>query len=347
MRHDEAETQYCYSCKRNKPLSEFESSEATICKECQKKKQVEERRLSSRVCVKCGKTKPVSAFSQTGGDVCNTCFHKNKAKEKKKKDEKKESPLEKDLLELLRKNKKICLGALGVLCIFICFVLALSILGSDKEEESSEVETNPTSALITFDASPTSDSRHEADREIDEKELQRLLDAEAFSDALAYVEGKPKAETFKGQMKQAFENKLWNIIVSSKDQQDKISKFYILNRDFMEFIGFGEEDKNRWEGICKDYNEVRNILAKKEISQREIDRGKTLLRRHNGLFSNDWNKRLNDKEKVLKDNEKASRKGSERPRNTDTKPTSTSTQPGEPSSGAPKGKKIELKKQEK
>ncbi len=106
----------------------------------------------------------------------------------------------------------------------------------------------------------------------------------------------------------------------------------------MEFIGFGEEDKNRWEGICKDYNEVRNILAKKEISQREIDRGKTLLRRHNGLFSNDWNKRLNDKEKVLKDNEKASRKGSERPRNTDTKPTSTSTQPGEPSSGAPKGK---------
>lgn len=338
MRHDEAETQYCYSCKRNKPLSEFESSEATICKECQKKKQVEERRLSSRVCVKCGKTKPVSAFSQTGGDVCNTCFHKNKAKEKKKKDEKKESPLEKDLLELLRKNKKICLGALGVLCIFICFVLALSILGSDKEEESSEVETNPTSALITFDASPTSDSRHEADREIDEKELQRLLDAEAFSDALAYVEGKPKAETFKGQMKQAFENKLWNIIVSSKDQQDKISKFYILNRDFMEFIGFGEEDKNRWEGICKDYNEVRNILAKKEISQREIDRGKTLLRRHNGLFSNDWNKRLNDKEKVLKDNEKASRKGSERPRNTDTKPTSTSTQPGEPSSGAPKGK---------
>lgn len=95
MRHDEVETQYCYSCKRNKPLSEFESSEATICKECQKKKQVEERRLSSRVCVKCGKTKPVSAFSQTGGDVCNTCFHKNKAKEKKKKDEKKENPLEK------------------------------------------------------------------------------------------------------------------------------------------------------------------------------------------------------------------------------------------------------------
>ena len=315
MRHDEAETQYCYSCKRNKPLSEFESTESTICKECQKKKQVEERRLSSRVCVKCGKTKPVSAFSQTGGDVCNTCFHKNKAKEKKKKEEKKESPLEKDILELLQKNKKICLGALGVLCIFICFVLALSILGSDKEEESSEVETNPTSALITFDAPPTSDSRHEADREIDEKELQRLLDAEAF------------------------ENKLWNIIVSSKDQQDKISKFYILNRDFMEFIGFGEEDKNRWEGICRDYNEVRNILAKKEISQREIDRGKILLRRHNGLFSNDWNRRLNDKEKVLKDNEKASRKGSERTRKTDTKLPSPSTQPGGSSSGATNGNK--------
>lgn len=326
MRHDEAETQYCYSCKRNKPLSEFESSEATICKECQKKKQVEERRLSSRVCVKCGKTKPVSAFSQTGGDVCNTCFHKNKAKEKKKKDEKKENPLEKDILELLRKNKKICLGALGVLCIFICFVLALSILGSDKEGESSEVETNSSSALITFDAPPTSDSRHEADREIDEKELQRLLDAEAFSDALAYVEGKPKAETFKGQMKQAFENKLWNIIVSSKHQQDKISKFYILNRDFMEFIGFGEEDKNRWEGICRDYNEVRNILAKKEISQREIDRGKILLRRHNGLFSNDWNRRLNDKERVLKNKENSRRENTAGTRNENKIPPSPPTQ---------------------
>jgi hypothetical protein len=201
------------------------------------------------------------------------------------------------------------------------------------------VETNSTSALITFDAPPTSDSRHEADREIDEKELQRLLDAEAFSDALAYVEGKPKAETFKGQMKQAFENKLWNIIVSSKHQQDEIIQlFYKMNRDFMDFIGFGEEDKKRWEGICRDYNEVRNILAKNEISQREIDRGKTLLRRHNGLFSNDWNRRLNDKEKVLKDNEKASRNGSERTRNTDTKPTSPPTQPGESSSSASKGK---------
>jgi hypothetical protein len=338
MRHDEAETQYCYSCKRNKPLSEFESTEATICKECQKKKQVEERRLSSRVCVKCGKTKPVSAFSQTGGDVCNTCFHKNKAKEKKKKDEKKESPLEKDLLELLRKNKKICLGVLGVLCIFICFVLALSILGSDKEEESSEVETNPTSALITFDAPPTSDSRHEADREIDEKELQRLLDAEAFSDALAYVEGKPKAETFKGQMKQAFENKLWNIIVSSKHQQDEISQFYIMNRDFMDFIGFGEEDKNRWERICKDYNEVRNILAKKEISQVDIDRGKTLLRRHSGLFSNDWNRRLNDKERVLKNKENSRRENTAGTRNENKIPPSASIQSSESSPSASKGK---------
>lgn len=299
---------------------------------------MEERRLSSRVCVKCGKTKPVSAFSQTGGDVCNTCFHKNKAKEKNKKDEKKENPLEKDLLELLRKNKKICLGALGVLCIFICFVLALSILGSDKEEESSEVETNSTSALFTFDAPPTSDSRHEADREIDKKELQRLLDAEAFSDALAYVEGKPKAETFKGQMKQAFENKLWNIIVSSKHQQDEITQFYIMNRDFMEFVGFGEEDKKRWEGICKDYNEVRNILAKNEISQREIDRGKTLLRRHNGLFSNDWNRRLNDKEKVLKNKDNSRRENTAGTRNENKRPPLDSTQPGESSSSAPKGK---------
>ena len=105
----------------------------------------------------------------------------------------------------------------------------------------------------------------------------------------------------------------------------------------MEFIGFGEEDKNRWDGICRDYNEVRNILAKKEISQVDIDRGKTLLRRHSGLFSNDWNRRLNDKEKVLKDKEKASRKGSERTRKTDTKPTSPSTQPGGSSSGATNG----------
>lgn len=94
----------------------------------------------------------------------------------------------------------------------------------------------------------------------------------------------------------------------------------------MEFIGFGEEDKNRWEGICKDYNEVRNILAKKEISQREIDRGKTLLRRHNGLFSNDWNRRLNDKEKVLKDKEEANRKRPASPRKNEITLPSTPTQ---------------------
>ena len=145
------------------------------------------------------------------------------------------------------------------------------------------------------------------------------------TESVAYVEGKPKAETFKGQMKQAFENKLWNIIVSSKDQQDKISKFYILNRDFMEFIGFGEEDKNRWEGICKDYNEVLFILTKNEISQRDIDRGKTLLRRHNGLFPKDWNRRLNAMEKVLKDNEKAK---PQKPAGPNKTPLLPSTQPG-------------------
>lgn len=105
----------------------------------------------------------------------------------------------------------------------------------------------------------------------------------------------------------------------------------------MEFIGFGEEDKKRWERICKDYNEVRNILAKKEISQVEIDRGKTLLRRHNGLFSNDWNRRLNDKEKVLKDKKKGQGRSAGSGEN-DIKPTSTPTQPGESSSSASKGK---------
>ena len=129
-------------------------------------------------------------------------------------------------------------------------------------------------------------------------------------------------------MKQAFENKLWNIIVSSKDQQDEISQFYRMNRDFMEFIGFGEEDKNRWERICKDYNEVRYILAKKEISQVDIDRGKILLRQHKGLFSNDWNRRLNDKEKVLKGNGNG-RGGSAGSGTNNIKPTSTSTQPDE------------------
>ena len=108
----------------------------------------------------------------------------------------------------------------------------------------------------------------------------------------------------------------------------------------MEFVGFGEEDKKRWEGICKDYNEVRNILAKKEISQVEIDRGKTLLRRHKGLFSNDWNRRLNDKEKVLKGNGNGRGESAGSGRN-NIKPTSTPTQSAESSSGATKGKKTE------
>ncbi len=140
-------------------------------------------------------------------------------------------------------------------------------------------------------------------------------------------------------MKQAFENKLWNIIVSSKHQQDEITQFYIMNRDFMEFVGFGEEDKKRWEGICKDYNEVRNILAKNEISQREIDRGKTLLRRHNGLFSNDWNRRLNDKEKVLKNKENSRRENTAGTRKENKRPPLDPTQLGGSSAGEAKANK--------
>lgn len=118
----------------------------------------------------------------------------------------------------------------------------------------------------------------------------------------------------------------------------------------MEFIGFGEKDKKGWERICNDYNEVRNILAKEEISQEEINRVKTLLRRHNGLFPNDWNKRLKDKEKVLKDKEKAKREKTAGPiktavpgktvvpRKEDIKLQSPSTQSRGSSSNEAKGK---------
>ena len=292
------ETQYCFSCKRNKPLSEFESPEATLCKECQEKKQAERERLAGRVCVKCGKTKPVSAFSLSGGNVCNTCFQKLKKalKEKKQgKDDKTEDALKKNMLELLQKNRKLFFGALAVLCLVVGFILAWAIGGADEEASSSETKTDTVS---------TSDSRPKADREIDENELQRLLDGDDFQKAYEYVEGKPKAEAFKKQMKTAFEQKLWSIIDSSKQQQEELTKYYIRNKEFTDFIGFGQEDKAHWIDICKDYIEVWNIIQKKECTLENIARGKKLIKRNEAWFPKDWEKTLILKETILKNQKK-------------------------------------------
>lgn len=276
------ETQYCFSCKQNKLLSHFRSPDATKCLECEE----QDRRKSEagtnvikgyKTCISCGKEKPDRFFNQTGTDICDDC-----AKEQK---------VQKGLFEKLGKilTSKGFLGRLVLIAIVVVGVVFAAknfpngysirnVLGGGGEE----TDTARTDVTITGET-------------IDKQELNGLIESGDFKAVYEYVKDKENATNYKPFLKDMVTQHLWTIVDSSKSAQEDLTKFYILNHEFLDFIGFTEDDKSKWTEIVNDYIEIWNILQKERVTEADLTKGREILKKHSDFFPSEWSQNLSNK----------------------------------------------------
>lgn len=277
------ETQYCFSCKQNKPLSHFRSPDATKCLECEEQ---DRRRTGAgtnipkgyKTCISCGKKKPVRFFNQVGTDICDDCA---------KTQEPKPVPVQEGFFDKFGKIvvSKGFLGALASIAIVVGIAFAAinltngcstqDVLGGSRER----TDTTSTNVTITEEA-------------VDGQKLKNLVASGDFKSVYEYVKDKNDAAKYKSYLKQAVQQYLMSIVDTPQSSKEgaleSFGTFYVENFQFLDFINFGTQDKEYWEQFANDYFYVWDLIKRAKITQAEKDKGNEILAKYTGLFPEDW-----------------------------------------------------------
>jgi len=264
------ETRFCYSCKRNKPLSEFSSATATRCIEC-------EGNSTIKTCIRCGKRKPISAFKQ-GSDVCNTCEGDKNYEF---------SPSRNRQFGGIGNyftNKSV----IGVLSLFIVIVIIICCIPKGCSDDNVAVNDSNTSETVSTDDNNM----------VDQQKLYELIEKDDFQGVYEYIKDKKDAYSYKGHIKSAVEQYLWKIIDTPNGKEDNIALFFIKNKDLLDYIAFNENDKNRWTKFEDDYRTLLAILKKEKITDEDYQKGLDILRMYSGLLNEEWKTRLEQQKRV-------------------------------------------------
>lgn len=284
------ETQYCFSCKQNKSLSHFRSPDATKCLECEEQ---ERRRTGTgtnvpkgyKTCISCGKKKPARFFNQEGTEICDDCAKAQKPKP---------VPVQEGFFDKLGKilMTKGFLGALASIAVVVGVAFAVTnlpngcstqnVLGGGEERK----DTTGTDVAVTGEA-------------VDRQELEKLVASCDFKTVYEYIKDKKDAVYYKRSLKDTVNRHLWSIIDSSNTAQEDLTEFYIVNNEFLDFIGFTENDKLAWTEIVHDYNKIWDILKKPKVTDADLETGYEILAKHSGLFPSEWSQALSEKPKEV------------------------------------------------
>ena len=281
------ETQYCFSCKQNKPLSHFRSTDATKCMECEEQ---DRRRTDAgtsipkgnKTCISCGKKKPVRFFNQIGTDICDDCAKAQKPKP---------VPVQEGFFDKFGKilMTKGFLGALASIVIVVGVVFAVinlpngcstaNVLGGSGES----TDTTSTDVTLTEEA-------------VDTQKLENLVASGDFKAVYEYVKDKNDAAKYKSYLKKGVQQYLMSIVDTPQLTKERVLEsfgtFYVDNYQFLEFINFGTQDKEYWEQFVNDYFYVWDLIKKAKITQAEKDKGNKILTKYTGLFPKDWMNQL-------------------------------------------------------
>lgn len=268
---------YCLSCKKFKPLSHFRSIESTKCKECEEKNIIDPAGTQGyKVCKSCGKKKKLNSFSNSETDICDDCCNI------------KQQESEKSALQRLKENISLTKGfviiSMGLLAVVLIFFF--SKMKNDQEfQDIVRVDS------IQIEKTPNNN-------DIESKEVNRLVNSYNYKDLFEYINGKQDADKYKSLIKQSVNGYLWKIIDTSTSAQEDIERFYIENNELLEFIGFDKEDKDAWRETITDYNKMLSIIKKSKVTEKDVEVGKEILKKHSNLFPSDWEARLENIPKV-------------------------------------------------
>ena len=277
------ETQYCFSCKQNKPLSHFRSPDATKCLECEEQDRRQTGKGTNvpegyKTCISCGKKKPDRFFNREGSDICDDC-----AKEQKPKP----VPVQEGFINKLGKilTNKGFLGAVASIAIVVGAAFAVTNLPNGCSNQNvhgggeERKDTTITDVTVTGEA-------------VDRQELENLIASGDFKAVYEYVKDKKDAASYNSFLKETVQRYLMSIVDTPQLTKEGVLEsfwiFYVDNHQFLDFINFGEQDKQYWEQFADDYFYVWDLIKKAKITQAEKDKGNEILAKYTGLFPEDW-----------------------------------------------------------
>ncbi len=267
------DTQYCFSCKQYKPLSSFHSANATKCVECEKKTKLVSQ---NKKCRKCGKEKSMDEF-KSGTDVCKDCS----------------TSQQQNSFTGIGKyvTSRNVIGLLSLFALIICY----SVVIPQRCSEENHIANRQTGEAV--------DSIGNGDKGIVVRnELDGFINNMDFNGLYDYIADKEDAQDYKVYIKGSVFQYLWKIIdtlSSSPDGvQDDIKTFFIKNKDLLDFIGFDDKDKSKWEEIANDYKVLCGILAQESVTEADLQKGRGILDRHTDVFDREWRTTLEGKPKA-------------------------------------------------
>lgn len=268
----EPETQFCFTCKLNKPSSAFRSKEATKCIACEEHDKAVNP-PQTKLCVKCGDSKPLDQFSKKHPSICIECDSQQNPPKTPK------TP-KTPLLRVWPHGAIICILLLAGASAGIWKHYA-----KEEQKQNTEAVTNQPKDSTKTDA-------------IDPEKLDGLIEKEDFLGIYNCINGKADIPQYAPKVKDAVEKHLFGILETQTGTESRkvgIQEFYINNQRLLDLIGFNEQNKLEWDDIQRDYEMLVNLIQKKQLTQREKDFGKEALQRHVGLFPSEWLTTVNNK----------------------------------------------------
>lgn len=277
---------YCFSCKKYKPLSHFRSIESTKCKECEEKDHIEPADNEGyKVCKHCGKKKALKAFCNSETDICDDCSNIKQQKS------------ENSALQRLKENIPLTKGFVRISMGLLVVVATIMIIFFSRMKNDNEVH-----GIARIDSTQIVKNSSN----VDIKEVNRFIRSYNFKELFEYIREKQDADKYKSLIKHSVNGYLWKIIDTSTSAQEDIERFYIENNELLEFIGFDKDDKDTWRETITDYNQMLSIIKKDKVTEKDVEVGKEILKKHSNLFPSDWEARLKNipKEETKKEEKK-------------------------------------------
>lgn len=277
---------YCFSCKKYKPLSHFRSIESTKCKECEEKDHIEPADNEGyKVCKHCGKKKALKAFCNSETDICDDCSNIKQQKS------------ENSALQRLKENIPLTKGFVRISMGLLVVVATIMIIFFSRMKNDNEVH-----GIARIDSTQIVKNSSN----VDIKEVNRFIKSYNFKELFEYIREKQDADKYKSLIKHSVNGYLWKIIDTSTSAQEDIERFYIENNELLEFIGFDKDDKDTWRETITDYNQMLSIIKKDKVTEKDVEVGKEILKKHRNLFPSDWEARLKNipKEETKKEEKK-------------------------------------------
>lgn len=169
------------------------------------------------------------------------------------------------------------------LLLYIIWVFALK----DKKEGTT-LSNNPKTEIQDTAKRNLLEEKNKVDTVI----FNKYISSNAIKEAYDYLKNKEDQSDYKSQLKVCIENYLWNLIDTqgSNDKttvSDNMMEFYIANKEILDFVGFKEEDKEKWNKLNVAYCELWSILQKEEITQTEKETAKAIAQQYSDKFS-EW-----------------------------------------------------------